>query len=212
VYPDYRRQITKFASVQDRLREWVPSVRQKLEHFSCMAIRMLDIDGFRYDKAIQVTADASGNFSAAVRQCARDVGKKNFFLTGEITGGNNIGSVYLGRGRQPDQWVKNLTEAVLTTNASGGSYLRENQQIALDSAAFSYSVYRSMTRFLGMDGNLEAGYDLPVNWVEAWNQMLASNVSDTPPFLFWVLCWTSGTEVACHDGGLVLHTQLHSWP
>jgi len=141
-----------------------------------MAIRMLDIDGFRYDKAIQVTADASGNFSAAVRECARQVGKKNFFLPGEITGGNNIGSIYLGRGRQPDQWLKNLTEAVMLNNASDSKYfLRESQQIALDAAAFSYSVYRFMTRFLGMDGNLEAGFDLPMSWVDAWNQMLISN-------------------------------------
>ncbi|KAK4213133.1 alpha-1,3-glucan synthase [Rhypophila decipiens] len=177
VYPDYRRQITKFASVQDRLREWVPSVREKLEHFSCMVIHMLDIDGFRYDKAIQVTPDASGNFSAAIRKCARDVGKKNFFIPGEITGGNTIGSVYLGRGRQFDQWVRNTTEMIIVTNetANDKNYIREPQQIALDAAAFSYSVYRFMTRFLGMDGNLEAGFDLPMNWVQAWEQMLWSN-------------------------------------
>lgn len=78
VFPDYRRQLTKFASVQDRLREWVPSVRERLEHFSCITIQMLDIDGFRYDKATQATVDASGDFSAALRQCARDVGKHNF--------------------------------------------------------------------------------------------------------------------------------------
>jgi alpha-1,3-glucan synthase len=32
---DWQRQLAKFASVQDRLREWVPSVREKIEHFSC---------------------------------------------------------------------------------------------------------------------------------------------------------------------------------
>ena len=142
-----------------------------------MVIRMLDIDGFRYDKAIQVTPDASGNFSAALRECARSVGKKNFFIPGEITGGNTIGSVYLGRGRQFDQWVRNTTEMVTVTNetAQEKNYLREPQQIALDASAFSYSVYRFMTRFLGMDGNLEAGFDLPMNWVQAWEQMLWSN-------------------------------------
>lgn len=177
MYPDYRRQITKFASVQDRLREWVPSVREMLEHFSCMVIRMLDIDGFRYDKAIQVTPDASGNFSAAIRRCARSVGKRNFFIPGEITGGNTIGSVYLGRGRQFDQWVRNTTLMVSVTNetAEDGDYIRQPGQVALDAAAFSYSVYRFMTRFLGMDGNLEAGFDLPMNWVQAWEQMVWSN-------------------------------------
>jgi alpha-1,3-glucan synthase len=176
VYPDYRRQLTKFASVQDRLREWVPSVRERLEHFSCMAIEMLDIDGFRFDKAIQVTVDASGNFSSALRQCARGVGKDNFFLPGEITGGNNMGSVYLGRGRQPNQWLDNLTASVELTNQSDSKYfLRDGDQGALDAGAFHYSVYRFLTRFLGMDGNLEAGYDLPPDWVDAWNQMLLSN-------------------------------------
>ena len=137
---------------------------------------MLDIDGFRFDKAIQVTADASGNFSARLRECAYSVGKENFFLPGEITGGNNIGSIYLGRGKQPDQWETDLTRAVTMTNASGSEhFLRTPGQGALDAAAFSYSVYRFLTRFLGMDGNLEAGFDLPMNWVDGWNQMLLSN-------------------------------------
>jgi alpha-1,3-glucan synthase len=30
VFPDYERELAKFASVQDRLREWIPSVREKL--------------------------------------------------------------------------------------------------------------------------------------------------------------------------------------
>jgi alpha-1,3-glucan synthase len=151
-------------------------VRERLEHFSCMAIEMLDIDGFRFDKAIQVTVDASGNFSSALRKCARGVGKDNFFLPGEITGGNNMGSVYLGRGRQPNQWLDNLTAAVELTNRSDSKYfLRDGDQGALDAGAFHYSVYRFLTRFLGMDGNLEAGYDLPPDWVDAWNQMLLSN-------------------------------------
>jgi alpha-1,3-glucan synthase len=52
VYPDYRRQLTKFASVQDRLREWHGPTRKKIENFYCMMIAQLDIDGFRYDKAL----------------------------------------------------------------------------------------------------------------------------------------------------------------
>lgn len=57
---------------------------------------MLDIDGFRYDKATQSTVDAEGEFSAAMRKCAREVNKTNFFIPGEITGGNTFGAVYLG--------------------------------------------------------------------------------------------------------------------
>ena len=32
----------------------------KIQHFSCMTIASLDIDGFRIDKALQVTVDAQG--------------------------------------------------------------------------------------------------------------------------------------------------------
>ncbi|KAL1865860.1 Cell wall alpha-1,3-glucan synthase ags1 [Diaporthe australafricana] len=177
VHPDYQRQITKFASVQDRLREWLPSVRQRLETFSCMVITMLDIDGFRFDKAAQVTVDAQGNFSAAMRDCAAKVGKKNFFLPGELTPGNTLSSTYYGRGRQPDQQPKDLPTAMNLTGKESEDefFLRAKGQNALDSAAFHYSVYHYLTRFLGMSGNLEAGYDLPLDWVNATIQMILTN-------------------------------------
>lgn len=54
-------------------------------------------------------------------------------------------------------------------------FLREKGQNALDSAAFHYSVHHYLTRFLGMSGNLEAGYDLPLDWVNATNQMILTN-------------------------------------
>ncbi|KAH8750212.1 glycosyl transferase group 1 [Diaporthe sp. PMI_573] len=177
VHPDYQRQITKFASVQDRLRDWVPSVRQRLENFSCMVITVLDIDGFRFDKAAQVTVDAQGNFSAAMRDCAAKVGKENFFLPGELTPGNTLSSIYYGRGRQPDQQPRDLPTAMNLTGEQGEDkfFLREKGQNALDSAAFHYSVYHYLTRFLGMSGYLEAGYDLPLDWVNATNQMILTN-------------------------------------
>ncbi|OJJ32183.1 hypothetical protein ASPWEDRAFT_118157 [Aspergillus wentii DTO 134E9] len=175
VFPDWERQLAKFASVQDRLREWQPSVRERLIRHSCMIIASLDIDGFRYDKATQATVDALGDMSAAYRECARKVGKKNFFITGEITGGNTFGSVYLGRGRQPNQYPETVEDAMNLTSADEQYFLREEGHGALDSAAFHYSIYRSLTRFLGMDGNLAAGYDTPVDWVDAWNLMMTSN-------------------------------------
>ncbi len=111
---------------------------------------MLDIDGFRFDKAQQVTVDAQGNFSAHMRKCAREHGKDNFFLPGEITGGNTFGSIYLGRGREPRMKSNSLEEAVLMSNKSDDKlFIRDAGQNALDAAAFHYSVYRSMTRFLG---------------------------------------------------------------
>ncbi|GKT65805.1 alpha-1,3-glucan synthase [Colletotrichum tofieldiae] len=178
VYPDYRRQLTRFASVQDRLREWVPAVNQKLAHFSCMMIQMLDIDGFRFDKALQVTVDAQGEFSKKMRECARDVGKDNFFLPGEITGGNTMGTIYIGRGRVPEQWFKDINTAFNTTNETAQGqdiFIRDEGHQALDSAAFHYSFYRFLVIFLGMDGTGVAGYDVPSNFVEAWNEVLRSN-------------------------------------
>ncbi|CAP82936.1 Pc15g00500 [Penicillium rubens Wisconsin 54-1255] len=176
VYPDWKRELAKFASVQDRLREWVPSVRERLIRHSCMIIASFDIDGFRYDKATQATVDALGDISGAYRDCARRVGKNNFFLPGEITSGNTLGSIFHGRGRQPDMQSQTLEEAFMMTNASDPDYfIRDQNKQATDAAAFHYSVYRSLTRFLGMDGNLAAGYDVPVNWTEAWYQMVLTN-------------------------------------
>lgn len=176
VYPDWRRQLTKFASVQDRLREWHEPVRQKIENFYCMMIAQLDIDGYRYDKAMQSTVDAMGYMNAAMRTCARKHGKENFFLPGEITGGNVAGSIFLGRGRQPDMMPENLTLAASLTNESDSKYfIRESGLEGLDSGAFHYTTYRTLTRFLGMDGNLEAGYDSPKNWVDQWNDFLLTN-------------------------------------
>lgn len=141
-----------------------------------MIIEALDIDGFRYDKATQATVDALGEMSLAYRECARKFGKNNFFISGEITGGNTFGSIYLGRGRQPNQYLKSAIDAMNMTNLSDHQYfLREHGHEAIDAAAFHYSIYRSLTRFLGLDGNLAAGYDTPVDWTDAWNLMVISN-------------------------------------
>ncbi|TPX22463.1 hypothetical protein DIZ76_014335 [Coccidioides immitis] len=175
VYPDWQRQLAKFASVQDRLREWLPSVREKLIRHSCLIITQLDIDGIRYDKATQATIDALGDISSAYRACARKVGKTNFFLPGEITGGNTFGAIYIGRGRQTDMRPSSLKDAVRLTYDNDTYFIRKKGKSALDAGAFHYSIYRSLTRFLGMDGNLEAGFDTSLNWVEAWNEMLLTN-------------------------------------
>ncbi len=94
VHPDWQRQLSKFASVQDRLREWNPTVMAKLKNFACMAITALDIDAIRIDKATQVTVDALADWASSARQCAANLGKKNFFIPGEVTGGDYFGSLY----------------------------------------------------------------------------------------------------------------------
>ncbi|KAL8990136.1 MAG: hypothetical protein Q9169_008200, partial [Polycauliona sp. 2 TL-2023] len=176
VFPDWQRQLAKFASVQDRLREWVPSVLERIMRHSCIMIAQLDIDGFRFDKATQVTVDAQGEFGNYMRECAGKVGKDNFFMPGEITGGNTFGSIYLGRGRQPDMLPETMSEALaLTNNSDDKYYIRDPGHNALDAAAFHYTTYRALGRFLGMDGSLAAGYDAPSGWVDSWNTMIMTN-------------------------------------
>ncbi|KAI9931074.1 hypothetical protein ASPWEDRAFT_124272 [Aspergillus wentii DTO 134E9] len=174
-FPDWQRQLTKFASVQDRLREWHKPVRDVIIQHSCIQIASLDIDGFRFDKSVQATVEPLSEMLAAYRDCAKQYGKDNFFLPGEITSGNDFGSIYLGRGRQPDQRPKDAGTAVKLSNTSDSNFLRDEGYEALDASAFHYTIYRSMTRFLGMDGNLVAGFDLPTDFIEAWNQMLVTN-------------------------------------
>ena len=55
VHPDWQRQLSKFPSVQDRLREWQTPAMDKIICFSCLA---LDFDAIRVDKPTQVTLDA----------------------------------------------------------------------------------------------------------------------------------------------------------
>ena len=174
-FPDWQRQLTKFASVQDRLREWHKPVRDVITQHSCLQIASLDIDGFRFDKSVQATLEPLSEMMAVYRKCAQKLGKKNFFLPGEITSGDSFGSLYLGRGRQPNQRSANAGEGIKITNSSDGAFLRDDGLQALDASAFHYTIYRSMTRFLGMDGNLVAGFDLPTDFIEAWNEMLITN-------------------------------------
>ncbi|KAK4971939.1 hypothetical protein LTR66_011355, partial [Elasticomyces elasticus] len=171
-YPEWQKQLSKFNSVQDRLREWRPSVLSKLEHFSCMIMQALDIDGFRIDKAMQVTVDAQGSWSGAMRLCAKALGKNNFFIPGEIVNGNANAAIYLGRGKEPSMKNDNLTDAITNPNHT---YIRENGKQALDGGAFHYSTYRAMMRFLGLDGDLLAANDTPINFVDEWDVIVQTN-------------------------------------
>ncbi|KAJ5999260.1 hypothetical protein N7451_007070 [Penicillium sp. IBT 35674x] len=174
--PDWKKSLAKAGLVQDRLREWVPSVREKIEHFHCMLITSLDTDALRIDKAGQISVDALASSSRAIRECASRLGKDNFLISGEFTAGNSYASVYLGRGREPQMRPQNQTEAIFLTNASNGQYfIREPEGHAVDGAVFHYSIYRALTRFLGLDGNYTAPGDISIGFVDAWNDILTSN-------------------------------------
>lgn len=86
-----------------------------------------------------------------------------------------------GRGRVPANYNNLSFEQAYQVQATDSDrFLRAQGQNGLDSAAFHYSVWRSLTRFLSMDGNLEVAYDVPVNWVTAWNIISTSSPSWSP--------------------------------
>jgi alpha-1,3-glucan synthase len=165
--------MSKFASVQDRLREWRPDVLEKIKRMSCMQIAMFDIDGFRMDKALQTTVDAMAEFADYQRQCARRHGKENFLVVGEVVGDPNLASVYNGRGKQPDQALARIEDSVISSKETDAqTFIRPFGMSALDGAAFHYDIYGAMTRFLGLDSPWGAR---GVDWVEQWNFMLTHN-------------------------------------
>ncbi|KAL8859588.1 MAG: hypothetical protein Q9178_003987 [Gyalolechia marmorata] len=172
-YPAWQSQLSNFASVQDRLREWRGDVFDKIKIMSCIQIAMFDFDGFRMDKALQTTPDKLAEFSAWQRQCARDHGKDNFLMVGEIVGDPKLASVYVGRGREPNMVESNVTKALMATNlTNSSSYIRDFGMGALDGAAFHYDIYGSMTRFLGLDSPWGA---YGVDWVEQWTKLVSNN-------------------------------------
>ncbi|KAF2194680.1 glycosyltransferase family 5 protein [Zopfia rhizophila CBS 207.26] len=168
--PIWETQLAKFAGVQDRLRTSRDDVLDKIMHFSCIQIAMLDIDGFRMDKAAQTPVDVHAKWSDYQRHCARRFGKDNFLIVGEIVSKIPYASLFVGRGKQPDQAFDNLTHAVEAKDVrDSNNYLRPFGSVALDGDAFHYPFYGAMTRFLGLDGpiGLEG-----VDFVELWHDLL----------------------------------------
>ncbi|KAF5368132.1 hypothetical protein D9615_010216 [Tricholomella constricta] len=121
-----------------------------------------------------VTVDALSHWASSTRQCASALGKKNFLITGEVTGGDTFGALYIGRGRTATQLPPGFLAAANVT-PTDNYFLRDRDLGGLDGVAFHYSIYRAISRFLGMDGNLQVAYDVGTNFVTAWNQMFVSN-------------------------------------
>lgn len=80
-----------------------------------------------------------------------------------------------GRGRTPTQRPASFEAAAKMTATQSEHFLRDQGKGGLDGVAFHYSIYRSITRFLGMDGNLQVAYDLSTDFVSAWNEMFITN-------------------------------------
>jgi glycosidase len=69
-------------------------------------IALTDCDGFRVDTLKHVTKEQARNFCGAVKEFAANLGKQNFFLVGEISGGDYAQDYYL------DALNRNLTAAL----------------------------------------------------------------------------------------------------
>ena len=171
--PPYQEQLSKFASVQDRLRAWKPDVFEKLVHFSCLQIQMLDIDGFRIDKALQTPVEVHADFTYRQKQCARALGKDNFLVVGEVVGDASYSAIFIGRGKQPNQAFNDTVSALTATNETDSDlYLRPAGKVGLDGSAFHYPTYGALTRFLGLNGPI--GID-GVDFVQQWEDFLSTD-------------------------------------
>ncbi|KAJ3124816.1 Cell wall alpha-1,3-glucan synthase ags1 [Nowakowskiella sp. JEL0407] len=172
VIDPWQRSLGKFFGVQDRLRDWYPRVTQKLISIYCAMIQSLDIDAFRLDKGTQMTLEFLKTWSPKMRECAAKLGKSNFMVAGEAPNGADFNALYMGRGREPRHRLSEVAKAPIVSYYDDSAFLRKAGESVLDSIVFHYSVYRSFTRFAGLDGNLEAAYDLPLRPVQLWDEML----------------------------------------
>ena len=80
-----------------------------------------------------------------------------------------------GRGRTPTEEPLTVINATSLTEQDDAYFLRDVNNNGLDANAFHYSIYRSLTRMMGMDGNLAVANDIVTNLVDGWNQMLITN-------------------------------------
>ncbi|WP_394772575.1 alpha-amylase family glycosyl hydrolase [Mucilaginibacter sp.] len=71
-------------------------VQKILTDIHCYWMRELDIDGFRLDAVKHMGELAISRFCSSVREYAYALGKKNFFLFGELVGADEMCSRYIG--------------------------------------------------------------------------------------------------------------------
>ena len=72
------------------------SVQKLLIAIHCYWIRELDIDGFRLDAVKHMGEAAISRFSSYIREYAYSLGKRNFFLFGELVGADAMANQYIG--------------------------------------------------------------------------------------------------------------------
>jgi glycosidase len=71
-------------------------LQQLLIDVHCYWIRETDVDGFRVDAAKHMGELAVARFCSSIREYAYTLGKRNFFLFGELVGNDEISNRYIG--------------------------------------------------------------------------------------------------------------------
>lgn len=71
-------------------------LQEQLIKIHCYWIREVDVDGFRLDAVKHMSELAVSRFCSSVREYAYSLGKKNFFLFGELVGPDHLYNNYIG--------------------------------------------------------------------------------------------------------------------
>lgn len=71
-------------------------LQEMLIRIHCYWIREVDIDGFRLDAVKHMSEISVSRFCTSIREYAYKLGKKNFFLFGELVGPDNMYNNYIG--------------------------------------------------------------------------------------------------------------------
>lgn len=71
-------------------------LRDILAKIHCYWIRETDVDGFRLDAVKHMKGNDISRFCSTIREYAYSLGKRNFFLFGEIIGNDEMGNPYIG--------------------------------------------------------------------------------------------------------------------
>jgi glycosidase len=92
--PHAEHKRTDFLSLRDLAND-VPPTLNILSQVYQYWIALTDCDGFRIDTLKHVSLEEARNFCGAVREYAIELGKANFFLVGEVAGGDYFAKTYL---------------------------------------------------------------------------------------------------------------------
>lgn len=71
-------------------------LQELLAKIHCYWIREVDVDGFRLDAVKHMKGQDTSRFCSRIREYAYSLGKRNFFLFGEIIGNDEMSNPYIG--------------------------------------------------------------------------------------------------------------------